>query len=56
MVLIGLSCTSLWLLYGIRVGNVFMWGPNGLAFALGMVQLYLLIKYRTGPKTAPLPI
>ena len=45
MIIIGLICTTLWTLYGIRLDNVFMYGPNGIAFVLGLIQVALLLRY-----------
>lgn len=52
MIFMGLTCTSLWTLYGLRVGNVFMWGPNSLAMLLGLAQVALIIMF---PTTSLLP-
>jgi hypothetical protein len=76
MVLIGLSCTSLWTsklimivflslrahtcppsqVYGFRVGDVFMWGPNSLAMLLGLVQLGLIYQYPPRKLSSILPL
>lgn len=56
MILLGLCCTSLWTLYGLRVDNIFMYGPNGLALMIGVAQVVLLIQYRKSPSTSTLPI
>ena len=50
MILLGLVCTSLWTLYGLRLGNPFMYGPNGIAMVLGLAQLALLITFPSNKK------
>lgn len=45
MVLVGLGCTTLWTVYGLHVGDPFMYGPNGLAFCMGLVQVALLLRF-----------
>lgn len=45
MVLIGVSCTLLWTMLGIRLWNMFMLVPNGIALVLGIAQVALLVIY-----------
>lgn len=47
---------SLWVLYGITANEVFVWAPNTLCVALGVVQISLYVKYNPNkwPETSPL--
>ena len=50
MVIVGFICTILWTLYGIRLADVFIYAPNGIAMCLGAIQVLLLVIYRPDPK------
>jgi solute carrier family 50 protein (sugar transporter) len=42
----GLVNSCLWLVYGLLIGNVFVWGPNGLGAFFSTLQLILVLVYR----------
>ena len=56
MIIVGLACTTLWLAYGVRLGDIFVYGPNSVAFVLGLFQVGLLIVYRKGKGNSALPL
>ena len=45
MILIGIVCTFLWTIYGIRLNNPFVYAPNAFALLLGLAQLVLLLYF-----------
>jgi solute carrier family 50 protein (sugar transporter) len=45
MVWMGVTCTFLWTLLGLRLWNLFMLVPNGVALVLGVAQVALLLVY-----------
>lgn len=45
MILVGCCCTFLWTWYGLRLDDVFVYVPNGIALCLGVLQVLLLIVF-----------
>jgi solute carrier family 50 protein (sugar transporter) len=45
MVLMGVVCTALWSALGLRLWNMYMLVPNGIAFFLGCAQVALLVVF-----------
>lgn len=42
---------SLWIVYGITANEVFVWAPNTLCIALGVVQILLYVKYNPNKRS-----
>lgn len=51
--LMGAVCSFTWMVYGTQIQNPFIYLPNGLGFALGLVQLSLFVLYPFTPGKHP---
>lgn len=49
-----LNCL-LWFVYGLVVADIYVWVPNALGLALGMVQMLLLLVYDSKPQVSTHP-
>jgi solute carrier family 50 protein (sugar transporter) len=47
------QCTNCltWTIYGFSIGDVWVWGPNGVGLLLGVLQMLLVIMFPSYPKT-----
>lgn len=49
MVCANLANSILWLLYGLSLGDVFVYGPNVFGISLSVLQLFLICVYNNSP-------
>ena len=40
----------MWTIYGLGIGDVWVWGPNSTGLGLGLVQLALKVLFPSRPK------
>ena len=43
---------AMWTIYGLGIGDIWVWGPNSTGLMLGLVQLGLKLVFPSGPRKA----
>ena len=44
------SDCAMWTVYGLGIGDIWVWGPNSTGLGLGLVQLTLKVVFPSRPK------